>query len=250
MYIRVKKARVSSSIPHFKNKFYKRYNLTDIDNNYDPVIMFGMYKPEDRQFYLNHKGPIIVAWCGTDGLRIDPNVIKSKEATHIVPSSFIMKDLDKYNISYKYVPFTPALTNISPKPRGDFIYFYGKRNIYHPEYIPIIKKKTKLEIIHTQYNTYNPDQLLKIYEKCFIGLRLTDHDGVPTTVVELGLMGRRSIHNGITPHSLNYDNIDRICELISLEYQNRHKSDYHQISKDWNNFINIGDDWLKIKRTN
>ena len=242
--MRVQKARVSSSIPHFKQKFYTRYNLIDIDNDYDPVIMFGMYKKDDQQFYLKHKGPIIVAWCGTDGLRIDPQLIKSRDAIHIAPSSFIMQDLEEHNISYKYVPFTPALTNISPHPRGDIIYFYGKRNIYHPEYIPVIKKRTKLEIIHTQHNTYTPTQLIEIYKKSFIGLRLTDHDGVPTTVVELGLMGRRCIHNGITPHSLKYNNIDEICELILLEYQNRHKTDYMQIANDWDKFINIGDDWL------
>ena len=56
-----------------------------------------------------------------------------------------------------------------------------------------------------------------------MGLRLTNIDGLPNTVLEMGLMGRHCIHNGNTPNSLNYKSVEDIINHINNEYNNRKK---------------------------
>lgn len=247
--MRITKARVSYSVRTFKQKFLDRYKLTNIDNDTDPVVMFGMYKPEDFEFYRKHKGKVIALWCGSDGMKITServNIIKSRKATHVVSSKFTADDLTRWGIPYKVVPFTPALPDLKVKPRGDHIYHYGTRgDFYKLSWVPKIEKYTKLKVIKAGHDTYTRKELIKVYENCFIGLRLTDHDGLPTTVVELGLMGRRCIHNGNTPHSLPYTNMFDVCDHILEEYRNR-KDCNKKISTDWHNYINISDEWLHI----
>ena len=50
-----------------------------------------------------------------------------------------------------------------------------------------------------------------------MGLRLNSHDGGSEGVIEMGLMGRRSVHNGDTPASLKWDTVDDIVSLIRRE---------------------------------
>ena len=72
----------------------------------------------------------------------------------------------------------------------------------------------------SKYNIkyYEKDILInEIYPQCFVALRLTIHDGMAYTVQELGLMGIKSIHNGDSPSSLNYKNLDDICSHIDNE---------------------------------
>ena len=73
---------------------------------------------------------------------------------------------------------------------------------------------------------YSKDELIsKIYPQCFIGLRLTDHDGLAATVQELGLLGIKTIHNGCSPSSLNYNSFEDICEHIDNEIKTIGSSD-------------------------
>ena len=83
------------------------------------------------------------------------------------------------------------------------------------------------------------------YKSCFIGLRLTTHDGLPNTICELGLMGRRCIYNGQLPHSIPYSNADDIVESIEREFKSRNE-DNTLIANDMYDYLNIGDDWLYV----
>ena len=56
-----------------------------------------------------------------------------------------------------------------------------------------------------------------LYNKCFIGLRLVPHDGLASTVQELGLMGIKCVHNGNSPSALNYNTISDILSHIEKE---------------------------------
>ena len=108
-----------------------------------------------------------------------------------------------------------------------------------------IKKRTNYNIIETNSKTYNVIELEKIYESCFIGLRLTKHDGLPNTVLEMGLMGRKCLHNGNTPNSLNYESVDDIIKHIDAEYSKRHENSENVVD-DVYDFLNIGEEWLKV----
>lgn len=238
------KARISNNVRFFTEPFLNKYNLIQYTDEIDePVVMFGMYNSlyEDREFYLNHQGPLIVIWVGTDAKIVDKEFIKQKKAKHIATSQFISKSLG--DIEHSILPITPVKPIMNVKPNtGEFIYHYGDRPIYRKEWIPEIENRTGLKVIHTNHDTFSKEDLRYIYEKCFIGLRLTDHDGISCTVLELGLMGRRSIFNGGYATNIPWISIDDVCESIIKEYQNR--SDPNKVAEELYNYLNIDNSWL------
>jgi len=245
--------RVSQSIDAFKEAYLEKYGLVEVVDSTAPVVMFGLYNDVDYKYYLTYPGPIIVVWCGSDSMRIsDPvaRLIKSREAKHIAKSKFISEDLEKFKIKHEILPITWQTAVLFPTPRGEYIYQYSSigmiSEFYGDHYIPEIKERTGFDIIRCAHGLYDRTVLNDIYAKYFIGLRLTFHDGVPNTVVELGMMGRRCLYNGNLPNAIPWKNIDDICENIIYEYKNRQQDDTRQISEAMKKFINIGDNWLNI----
>jgi hypothetical protein len=92
---------------------------------------------------------------------------------------------------------------------------------------------------------YSRQDLLEVYKKCFLGLRLTQHDVVANTACEMGLMGRRMIWNGDLPNAIHYENnVDKIAELIRKEWENRSILDYKKTAQDVYDYLDVGEDWL------
>lgn len=62
----------------------------------------------------------------------------------------------------------------------------------------------------------SPDKVKKLYEKCFIGLRLTKHDGNSNTVQELGLHGIKCCYNGDpnNPSVIEWNSADDVIKSI------------------------------------
>ena len=251
---RAKYGYVSRGVRFFKKKFLLKYNLSNYSDKADdrePLVMFGLYYPEDYSLYRRYKGEVIVVWCGNDArtklTRATAALVKSRTARHIAMGKFISNSLKKHGIANIILPVCPTIMRKRPVPRGDKLYFYGRRNtdLYGDKFLPEIERRTGLEIIKTYLTTYTSEELQEIYSQCFLGLRLTLHDGLPNTVVELGLMGRRSIYNGGTPHSIPWTGIDDICESIMKEYKER-KDDNTKIANDWENYLNINDKWMYL----
>ena len=249
---RIKYLRISKAVKFFEERWKTKYDLVSLDSIQvnEPVFMVGLYnnKP-DYEFIKKYKGPILLRWCGSDAksLRKDKvDLIKSfKNIKHISISRFISKRLKYFGIDFIELPLTSTNINLNPAPLGDSVYFYGGSK-HGEEFVGEIERRTGLNIIKTKLDTYSKEELLEIYERCFIGLRFTKFDGLSNTVLELGLMGRKCIYNGGLPHNIEWDGIDDICENIMKEYENREKTDYNKISQDFKKFLDIGDDWLKI----
>jgi len=249
--MKIIQAIVSKSIQTFRSEYMEKFNLTQYFDHHLPVVMFGMYEPADYQFYLSHKGSIMVVWCGSDSLMITPervNILNKRPAKHIVKSKFGAADLQKWNIKYDIIPVSWQNTNYDAIPLGDSIYFYGngRNNFYGDQYLPEIRHRTRLNIIQTIPGKYPKGTMKEIYSHCFIGLRLTTHDGLPNTVLEMGMMGRRCIYNGDLPNVLRWFGINDICTTIEYENKNRDYINIKKVSSDMKNFINIGTDWLEI----
>lgn len=254
----IKQAYISEGIRFFRDKFAKKFNLNLIDandtKNIEPLAIFSPCTEEDYNLYRNYKGDVTVVWCGSDAMKIDKQregILKSRKARHIAISSFIAKDLDKLSVPYERIPISPTNIDLKPFDRGDNIYFYGaadkkKSEFYGEHYLKEIEERTGLKIIKANKNTYSYNELIEVYKTCFIGLRLTIHDGLPNTAIELGLMGRRCVHNGETPHSYSYKNVGDICDAVMKEYENRHIDDTKQVSKDWRDYVDVGNEWLYI----
>ena len=250
----IKQAYVSDGLKFFKDKFLNKFNLIKYHSKFEPVAMFSICRDVDYELFKNHKDKITVVWCGSDAMLITDErakILKSKEVKHISTSKSISEDLEKHNIPYEYIPVSAADVKISENisPRGENIYFYHdgnyEKDFYGQSYIKEISKKINLNIISATKNSYTHEELINIYKSCFIALRLTNHDGIPTTVTEMGLMGRRSVHNGFTPHCYEYKDVNDICESIIKEYDNRHLDDLELVSNDWKKYIDRKD-WLKI----
>jgi len=247
--IRINQARISEGASSFKKEYLNKFNCVEAYDIYQPIVFFGMYDKSDYAALDRFIHKKVIVWCGTDSTMLDNNkakYLKGIRATHIVKSKFMSDDLKKFDIPHKIIPVSWQDHNIYPVSLGDNIYHYGKEDYYGTEYLDTIEKTTGLYIIRTTKDTYSKEELRKIYQKCFIGLRLTKHDGLPNTVLELGMMGRRCIYNGGIPTSIKWNNLEDITYSIMEEYQNRLFANTIQISKEIKDYINIGEEWLWV----
>lgn len=251
---------VSQSVCKFKEQLFEKYNFQDYYNIYDISVFFGMYRKDDFELLKKHKGQVIIIWCGSDALMLNRQpidnieILKSNNIINIVMSDFCSQDLKQLNIKHLMYPITPTnINNIKPEQAGDNIYCYvgnDNNNFYGNDLIPEIERRTNLKIIKACHDTYNREELYDIYKKCFLGLRLTSHDGIPNTVVELGLMGRKCIYNGGLPNSIKWNNIDDICDSILKEYSNRQKININKISNDMYNYLKIDINFRNLPKLN
>ncbi len=251
-HTRINQINISPGVKTFAVKMMNRFSLIPVYSNERPVVQFGMYYDSDYSFYVNHKGLVVVVWCGGDSMEIDKNkslILQSRpDAIHYAMGSFIGDDLAKAGIPHTILPVTPTSPDIDPEPRGDAIYCYGLKypEVYNIELAQKVAQKTGHKIILTDSKTLSREELMQAYKDSFIGLRLTKHDGLPNTVLELGMMGRRCVYNGDIPHSIKWNSFDDICETVQTEYKKRHEPNKH-ISDDIKKYISISDDWLNVK---
>lgn len=240
----------------FMHDIKEMYGLEEYNNDNEPAIFYGLMTNDDIAVLEKNKSLKVIVWVGGDinytinrkspvAEMIKSNVdriLKVPKIRHVSISSFISNSLTTMNLSYKTVPFMGInFAKYKPVIKGKCIYLYtavGFEEYYgHDLYTKLIDKYSNIEFIVTcclvsyeylskhpehqkKYNIryYTKEQLItEIYPKCFIGLRLTDHDGLSATVQELGLMGIKSIHNGASPSALNYKTFDDICCHIDNE---------------------------------
>jgi hypothetical protein len=229
--------------------FLSKYELSRYKDKHRPALFYGMYQ-DDVDVLKKHKSLAVIIWRGSDILKKKRlKLAIKKKAKHIAISSFIANDLKRAGVEYKLIPVIGAdLSSFKPVPMGDEIYAYALKNrydFYGGEVLSQLKKKSKFKInIIKRSDKYNKEQLAEMYSRCFCGLRLTPHDGVANTVIELGLMGRRCIYNGQTPNSISTDKtVDNIMNIIEKESVRIGTTDY-DTAKNVLDFITIGEEWL------
>lgn len=251
---RISQVNISTSVSFFKQKIIDTYKFNEYHDKNEPCVFWGMYREEDVNALKNHNGKKIVVWRGSDALHSDrfvKDILKIQDVTHYSISSFTFNSLKRNNISSILKPIRPTNVIKNKKKRGDSIYFYyGKdtkhaKNFYGGKLVEELKKKLPYKIIEAGKDTYNQKQLESVYENCFIGLRLTEHDGLPNTVCEMGLMGRNCIHNGDIPNCIKYNNLDDIIFEINKEYHLRDFDNQDIVDKVYD-YLNVGDQWLFI----
>lgn len=234
--------------------FGARYGFKEYKDKNSPTVFFGCYDDHDLKVISEHKAFGIVVWCGTDGMRINNKWARifhlRKNIKHIAISNYLERDLKKFNIPYKFLPLTPTLPKPNPQPLGTHIYVYiphHNPDFYGLKYMPqIIQRLSDIHIIRAWPGKYDKKHLNDIYKACFIGLRLTPHDGLPNTVLELGLMGRRCIWNGNAPNAIAWEDIIDICMIISEEELKIGQTD-NKLAQQVAEYIDIDDDWLNTE---
>lgn len=254
--------RVSKGAKKFKKQILNKYNFKDYYSKNKPAFFFGCsYKANDIEQILQHKSLAVIIWIGTDALwltkkpKIYKRIINNKKIKHIAISEYIEKDLEKYNLSYYKIPIHPSdIQHIEPYEKGPNIYIYGgspsRKKFYGLHYVKKIKENFKninFDILYSRPPQHVPHaEIFNIYKKCFLGLRLTPHDGLPNTVLELGAMGRKCIWNGNLPNAVQWENIDDILRIISNEMQTIGSLD-QELSLKTKSFVNIDESWTNTE---
>lgn len=252
--MRIRQANVTSRF--FRDAFKNKFNLGNYVNTNRPVIFFGCYQ-KNYPYVFSHNGLCVIIWAGSDSMHLANNPylarrFKSKtNIKHIAISNFISDDLTKAGIEHRVIPIVPFDNyDLRPAPLGNGIYFYSSHinpEFYGSEIVEKIKRNFPNNKFYTCY-AKPPDcipraEIKKIYEKCAIGLRLTPHDGLSNTVIEMGLMGRKCIWNGKSPNAIPWKYVIDICENIEKELKRVGQTDLVMAEK-VRKFLCINHDFL------
>ena len=249
----IKQLQVSGSVKFFADKMMRKYDLVPCTDIKKPVIIFGLYNGADYSFYSAANVHVVV-WCGTDARMMQISkaaIIKKKNVRHYAMSIIVKKSLQSYGIKAELAPITPTMPDIDPERRGDSVYCYignGHPAITIKYRIDMLKKleaSLPYKFIYTTFNKYTRDELMDVYKQCFIGLRLLDHDGLSNTILEMGMMGRRTISNNGIPYTIRWKGFDDIKASIINEYKHRGE-DNTGISRDIKAYITIDDSWKRL----
>jgi len=219
--------------------------------------MFGQ-KLIDMIAY-QHKALAVIIWVGSDAMwmRSKQNfdytpILRAPHVRHIAIGKWVADDLSACGIPHVYLPIVPVLQEKwKCVPLGDKVYYYGndkRPELYGQGILDKVQKAMPdIEFITANScNDYAPDQMPGLYKQCFMGLRPTIHDGQPTSMAELALMGRRCIHNGHAPYAINWKNTADIVRIIREE-QAYIGSNGHEVRGEALGFLNIGGAWLDTK---
>ncbi|MFW6130071.1 MAG: hypothetical protein ACOC56_02730 [Atribacterota bacterium] len=255
----INQAKVSKALWRFEKRFLNKYNLSSYYSRRKPAIFFGCCREEDVENIKRHNNLKIIIWAGSDAMRMASgkfkfyrDIIRNKEIKHIVISHYIEEDLRRVGLKGFRIPISPSnFTKFEVVPCGNNIYIYAgskqKLKLYGMDIAHKVMNKVKDINFIVCYSkgkySYSYNEMPNIYNKCFMGLRLTRHDGLPNTVIEMGLMGRKCIWNGELPNSISWKNEKDIVENI---YQL--KDDIGKTNKDVSNkmksYLKIGNTWL------
>lgn len=249
---------------NFKNRIADKYGFIPYTTPDEPAVAFGIYHQNTIDKILHSNKLTIIVWAGTDVYdfcfrpkTMDYNgITQKKNVRHIAISKWISNDLSKCGISHICLPVNVVSIikeKFKPVPLGTKIYTYSfalRPNLYGRAVIDAVKKRLPgVEFIDINNPTNTPDlpfasdKMPKIYGQCLMGLRPTAHDGCSNTVVELGLMGRRCIHNGWLPGSVPWNGVDDIVKTIREE-QKKTGSTNNLLAKQTAKYIDIPEDWL------
>jgi hypothetical protein len=248
---------VSSTLKSFGNEFKKKYNLGEYYSVIKPTIFFGCYNEKDLQILHKHAGFKVLIWGGSDcdyvrqeKAKKNLQVIKKNpKIKHLAISDYIKNDLTHFGIPCKRITlcFTPFY-KFAPFKKGEFIYFYTSLSnpiLYGCDILKSLfeefkkQKKSYKFIITTSKKQQNfktkfllkkfpflkhaifinPEKIIGIYKHCFLGLRLTKHDGNANTVQELGMCGIKCCYNGDEnmPNALKWKTTSDLVNIINNE---------------------------------
>jgi hypothetical protein len=250
--MRISQTLTAPSVNFFKKNFIERYNFKEYYDVNKPCVFLGGNELSHQ--IQNHKSYKFVFLTSPHDLP-DFNIVTNTD------NLFIINLLDEVRLNSK-IPNNVNCRNVTieikdyslfqPNVLGDKIYAYtgfknGWTNQWNIEKLKQIQKQINYEIIttnHLNINDYYDINYLKnnYYDKSFLNLNLSNGNGM-ATVIELGLMGRKTIlneHFYKFPCILNYKNDEDLINLINSE---SYKIGTLQPSI---NCHTVNDEWLDI----
>lgn len=271
----------------FTTKMMTKYKLRPYrSERMTPLLVRGCTNRRKKTRIMQHKGVCVISWGGSDTLYLGEflpfvEYLKANEDRifHLVHSHWCKVDLDHFNIPYIHRLIYPGIVSnfqFTPETEGS-VYHYGQQKrpwYYGTNLLSEIERKwdayqitEKPEFIYTHHAKHGLSTLLKLYKDSLVGVRLTEHDGIANSVIEMGLMGRRSIYNGELPCAIHYmENpylefnpevryrwcyqngglVQRVGDLIQEELEERPMPD-KLLSEEMHEFMYDDESWLDTK---
>ncbi len=275
--MRIDRAKVSDAIGFFRPRFMQKYNLKEYNSQkhaQEPAIFFGCYALTNFNQGLNdvfnihgHAGLAVIFWGGSDAFDFknillgpkNPRIpewitgacrgmIDGDRFKHIAQSQYIVDDLAALGRKSTLLPISTAIhDDFTPTPLGKKVYIYinpGNPNFYGAHLVPEIRKRLpEFEFLEVRFGDHKFDQMSQVYDECFIGMRLTPHDALPHTVIEMGLKGRRCLWNGGAPNAIPFMSS---CDIVNAVISESQKIGTMQegVAESVKDYINVPDDWL------
>lgn len=223
----------------FKFKYgMKNYSFDKGEENREPVVFFGCYGKNAQKLLFQHAGLAVIVWAGSDSMDVHKNrhfvqyLHKNKHRIfHIAYSHWIKADLDAIGLEYFQIPIFPVtFEQFKVEPLGSYVYHYTsaagtRQEFYGTDTVKqIMKQVGQTHVLSNKFiiataNANERKVLHEVYKKCFVGIRLTTHDNMAISCVEMALMGRRSIFNGNIPGAIPFKDRSEVFGLIIEEYK-------------------------------
>jgi hypothetical protein len=210
---------ISKSVDDFP--FLSSYNLTDYRDSLKPCVFFGMYRIEDYAAVLQHRSIAVIFWCGQDA--VDFNQWETIQSVHHVTYHRHIYELLKDKVKIHLLYPKDFGTKLEITPLGNKIYAYAPASA--PDYhgMDIIKQlNVDYEILigdgSIPQDEWRAGRCNEFYNQSFIGLMLSPFAGGGSSIIEMGLRGRRCITKVFDlPHTLNWITIPHIERIINNE---------------------------------
>jgi hypothetical protein len=220
---------VSEALIHFKERLQLFYCKNDYRGD-DICLFFGMYSGKDINILKRHRGYKLLIWGGTDCNWNYRNRVKNLEVIKKIPDLYhiaISKDI-KERLHLKNIESILFELNLVDKElfkpvskKGNYIFIYngftkGNEDIYGKIiYKEVVKKLPEFHFIYSNELNLPYKEMPKIYAKCFIGLRLTEHDGNANMVQEMKAMNIPVVHN-LSDYGLKWESVEDIVGYINM----------------------------------
>ena len=199
---------------------------------YRPTLQVGMYTPEDYGFVKKVKGRVFVIWCGNDAATVPIEVLEDMNTklniVHISTSHHITRELKELrNLIQIQIPFTNPdhwSGNLVAPGQGLLVYAPDDGYVGGSGFYNAIRSELPVKFIEViRPDEYSREDIIKVYQDCFAGIRLRTFEGSSATVAEMALLGRPFIWNGYSPGSRLYTGVctdidvrNQIMELFKL----------------------------------
>ena len=235
---------ISPALKHFTERFLDKYTLGTYDIT-RPMLFFGIYCLTDIEILKNHNGPIIIVPGGSD-VNFIVKCIQTKEididnVLFIAISKNIFTRLEtvpyiNIHTSYDFSLVDENIFYPRKKTSTNNIYIYdGYDKNYHQHNSKTYNKPLIDELYKRLNNKYEfifssqlgqlpNNDMPTVYEKCFIGIRLTANDGNANTVQEFAAMQIPIIHNQ-SEYGIKWNSIEDIINHIDEYYSNNSQYD-------------------------
>lgn len=220
----IKQCYISKSIDDFP--FRGAYGLSDYIDSSEPCIFFGCYRREDIEAIYNHKSLAVVVWCGQDAISFTSWYML--DSPNIFSVSFMPKVYEflKTKTRVQAVKYPDFKEGIKPIIKGDSVYAYCPKSAMEYHRHDLIQQLSKrYDVIigdgsHSQVE-WRSGLCNEYYNKCFIGVALSEFAGGGSTIVELGLRGIKCITNVLNiPNAIKWKGVGDIVFAIEQEKNN------------------------------